>query len=142
MYRKTIRISVQLDLARMPSEKKLTLANAVYSRMKHTPAYPDPPVDLELFKAEIDSFAAALAATADGGGELSPKRTARKKFLAGCCAIWPATSSPCVTATSPHSCPADSRRVPAIERNRRPSRNRSAKSWMVKTAVQRCSGLS
>ena len=57
MYRKTIRIRVQLDLARMSSEKKLTLANAVYSRMKHNPAYPDPPVDLELFKAEIEARA-------------------------------------------------------------------------------------
>ena len=51
--------------------------------MKHNPAYPDPPVDLELFKAEIDSFAAALAATADGGRRVIAEKNRQEEILGG-----------------------------------------------------------
>jgi hypothetical protein len=45
----------------------LKLLHAVHDSMKGNPLYPTPPVDLDKFKTEIDSFSVLVTDAADGG---------------------------------------------------------------------------
>src|SRR5206468_4072711 len=52
--------------------------NAVYTGMNGNPGYPNPPIDMKAFKADIDSYSALITAALDGGKKaISEKRKKR-----------------------------------------------------------------
>jgi hypothetical protein len=56
----------------------LSRLNAVHDGMFNNPFYPDPPVDMARFKAAIDAYTAASAATLDGGKSATVERDKRR----------------------------------------------------------------
>jgi hypothetical protein len=56
-----------LGVVGMKDTDLLQRLNAVHDGMFNNPAYPSPPIDMTAFKAAIDAFTAASAATLDGG---------------------------------------------------------------------------
>src|SRR5437763_7038257 len=44
----------------------LSRATAIYAGMNNNPAYPNPPVDMPIFKAAIDGLQSAITEAADG----------------------------------------------------------------------------
>ena len=73
-------IRPSLELARLSDGDLLLRANAVYDGMIRNTAYPSPWVSMDAFKAAIDAFTAAVAATLDGG---RPATVARYAYRAG-----------------------------------------------------------
>jgi hypothetical protein len=56
----------------------LSRLNAVHDGMLNNPFYPDPPVDMASFRAAIDAYTAASAATLDGGKSATVERDKRR----------------------------------------------------------------
>src|SRR3989449_10374151 len=61
----------------MSDNDLLSRLNAVHEKMLNNPAYPSPPVDMPGFKAAIDAFTAAVAATLEGGKAATVARDKR-----------------------------------------------------------------
>lgn len=60
-------IKAQLAFTQTLPPDVLFRATAVYAGMLNNPAYPTPPVDMAIFKADIDGLSAAITAALDGG---------------------------------------------------------------------------
>ena len=56
-----------LGVGGMTDNDLLSRLNAVHDKMLNNPAYPSPPVDMPAFKAAIDAYTAAVAASLEGG---------------------------------------------------------------------------
>src|SRR5690349_2253371 len=56
----------QTGYSRLSDAELLQRLNAVYDGMNNNPAYPNPPVEMPVFRAAIDAYTSAVAAL-DGG---------------------------------------------------------------------------
>ena len=74
-------IRPSLELVRLSDGDLLLRANAVYDGMIRNAAYPSPWVSMDAFKAAIDAFTAAVAATLDGGRQATVDRDACRADL-------------------------------------------------------------
>lgn len=74
-------IRPSLELVRLSDGDLLLRANAVYDSMIRNAAYPSPWVSMDAFKAAIDAFTAAVAATLDGGRQATVARDACRADL-------------------------------------------------------------
>jgi hypothetical protein len=61
------RIKALLDFVRTTPAALLTRANTVHSSLKNSTVYTRLPVDLSVFRSEVDDFALSTAAALDGG---------------------------------------------------------------------------
>jgi len=75
------RIKALLDFVRTTPSDLLARANAVYSGLNGNPGYTRLPVDLAEFRAEIDSYAAAIAEALDGGKRAFAERKRRGEVV-------------------------------------------------------------
>ena len=71
-------IQPSLGLVRLSDGDLLSRTNAVRDGMVDNTAYPSPPVDMAGFKAAIDAFTAAVAATLEGGKAATVARDKRR----------------------------------------------------------------
>ena len=71
-------IQPALGLVRLSDGNLLARANAVHDRMFDNTAYPNPPLSMGDFKAAIDAYTAAVAATLDGGKSATVERDQRR----------------------------------------------------------------
>jgi len=62
----------------MSDNDLLSRLNAVHDKMSNNPAYPSPPVDMAGFKAAIDVYTAAVAASLEGGKAETVARDKRR----------------------------------------------------------------
>jgi hypothetical protein len=67
-----------LGVVGMPDTDLLQRLNAVHDGMFNNPAFPSPPVDMASFKAVIDAYTAASAASLDGGKAATTLRDKRR----------------------------------------------------------------
>jgi hypothetical protein len=75
-YRKLEIIRPSLDLVRLSDGDLLLRARAVLQGVFNTPAYSNPPIFMEEFKAALDALASAITATLDGGRAATVARDA------------------------------------------------------------------
>jgi hypothetical protein len=62
----------------MSDNDLLSRLNAVHDKMSNNPAYPSPPVDMVGFKAAIDAYTTAVAASLEGGKAETVARDKRR----------------------------------------------------------------
>ena len=67
-------IQPSLGLVRLSDGDLLSRTNALHDGMVDNTAYPSPPVSMRDFKAALDAYTAAVAATLDGGKSATAER--------------------------------------------------------------------
>jgi len=67
-------IQPSLGLVRLSDSDLLSRTNAVHDGMVDNTAYPSPPLIMRNFKAALDAYTAAVAATLDGGKSATAER--------------------------------------------------------------------
>ena len=75
------RIKTCFGFDRMPDGDVLLRAFAVAAAMSSNPAYPDPPIDLAVFRAALENFAAAIAGALDGGKRATVEKNRQREEL-------------------------------------------------------------
>jgi len=82
---KLSQITPILGYTKVSDELFLGRLNAVYSGTNGNPAYPNPPIDMNAFKADIDSYSGVITEALDGSkkaiSEKKKKREALTKSL-------------------------------------------------------------
>ena len=71
-----------LGYAKAPDELFLGRLTAVYTGMNGNTAYPNPPIDLNAFKADIDSYSGLITQSLDGSKKaISEKKSKREALM-------------------------------------------------------------
>lgn len=74
---------VSLGFAQLPDAELSDFGNTVVTKMTNNPSYPTPAVPLATLTTQVNAFAAALVAAAQGGVQLTAaKNAAREQLLA------------------------------------------------------------
>src|SRR5437016_711852 len=76
---KIYKLIALFDFLRMPADAFVSRVMSIHGAMFGNAAFPNPPVDLAVFKTAIDAYAAAVVAALDGGKQA----IANKKKLGG-----------------------------------------------------------
>src|SRR5438067_10564129 len=74
-------IRVLLGIAKLLAAEAIAMANIVYAGLNGNPAYPNPPVPMDVFRAAIDKGQAALLAALDGGTKAIQEKEAALDVL-------------------------------------------------------------
>ena len=75
------RIRALVGFKSAPDTDILFRAKSVWTGMTDNPAYPNPPVDLAVFKSAIDSYSAAIAEALDGGKKALTERNTQREAM-------------------------------------------------------------
>jgi hypothetical protein len=78
---KVKKIKALLGFHRTSDADLLKVLNTVHDSMKGNPAYATPPVDLDTFKTEIDSFTVLVTDAADGGKKAKSAKNKQREVV-------------------------------------------------------------
>src|ERR1043166_1862007 len=73
-------IHLRLGFARLSDADLLSRLTSVHDSMAGNAAFPNPPVDPDVFKAALDAFSAAIAEALDGGKKAVAERHNRRQI--------------------------------------------------------------
>jgi hypothetical protein len=71
-----------LGYTKASDELFLGRLNAIYTGANGNPAYPNPPIDLAAFKADIDSYSGLITQALDGGKKVNSEKKKKREALA------------------------------------------------------------
>ena len=72
-------IKASLGFTRASDAEILGRAVAVHTGLAGNPVYPNPPIDLAVFKSAVDSYSAAIADALDGGNKAITERNRQRQ---------------------------------------------------------------
>src|SRR5262249_53966758 len=80
--RKQTQITAKLGYTKVSDETFLSRLNAAYAGTSDNPAYPNPPLDMKVFKADIDSYSGLITQALDGSKKAITEKKNKREALA------------------------------------------------------------
>ena len=81
MTTKVKKLKAVLGFTRTSDTDLLKVLNAVHDGINGNPAYPNPPVDMAVFRTAIDSFSVLVTDAADGGKKVTSAKTKQREAV-------------------------------------------------------------